>query len=305
MSEYPLRSLLCLDGLSEDSLGQQLLVAAWRGNEAEVDVLLAYGAPLRWENRSGETALHASVARHNSPGCLAKLLTLGLPFEAVTKRGCTPLAFAAKFGSAEAVHLLLASGANPNAKDHLERPVLFYALQRHAVVEALLERGARPNEKFLGGRSLLFCAAANGNTQTLELLIRAGADLNSMDADGHTALSAALCAKNDACVAALLEAGADWSSNSRAAEFDALHALVTRCSRMCNLAQRAAEDARATCFSRWSERLFRPRETCLALFAVSIARYHTCIEAAVRWGAAKAATEKTLANIQSTSSYVS
>jgi ankyrin repeat protein len=297
MSEYPLLSLLCLDGLSEESLGQQLLVAAWRDNGAEVDVLLAYGAPLRWENRSGETALHASVARHNPPGCLAKLLALGLSTEAITKRGCTPLAFAAKFGSVEAVHLLLASGAEPNAKDCLGRPVLFYALQRPAVVEALLERGAQPNEVFLEGKSLLFCAAANGAVRVLELLVRAGAEVNSKDAEGHTPLSAALCAKNDACVAALLEAGAQLNSNSRAAAVDALNARVARCSRMCDLAQRAAQDAREICFSRWSERI-RPRETCVALFAVGIARYHKCNAAEIFWEAARASAEKTLAIIQ-------
>ena len=81
-------------------------------------LLLKHGAqPSLGSNEIGllNTCVHAAVACREMP-TLQLLLRCGAPHSAVGKDGWTPLALAARSGNLSAVMLLLAAGADPDAR---------------------------------------------------------------------------------------------------------------------------------------------------------------------------------------------
>merc|ERR1712038_1533039 len=87
--------------------------------------------------------------------------------------GMTPLMFAAEYGCADIVRLLLDNGANIESKD--------------------------------GGITALYCAAINGNDEVVKLLIRRGANLHIKDIDDSYSDSTPLDEAKE-CVVAIIEA---------------------------------------------------------------------------------------------------
>uniref|UniRef100_A0A7N6FAQ2 SOCS box domain-containing protein n=1 Tax=Anabas testudineus TaxID=64144 RepID=A0A7N6FAQ2_ANATE len=81
------------------------------------------------------------------------------------------------------VHLLLESGANPNACDIKKKTPLALAAQNGhlKVVEVLLQKGTIPSES----GTILFEAAASGNPDIISLLLEHGADPNQPLYSGH------------------------------------------------------------------------------------------------------------------------
>jgi ankyrin repeat protein len=105
------------------------------------------------------------------------LLAQGADPNATNAAGATALMRAA--GSYEKVRLLLAHGANPNAKSALGNTALILAantIDSAPTVRALLEKGAdvRATNRF--GVTAIHTAAAAGEVQTLRLLLDRGAD---------------------------------------------------------------------------------------------------------------------------------
>jgi ankyrin repeat protein len=114
---------------------------------------------------------------------------------AVSADGFTPLHVAAFFGRADAAELLLATGADPNARGTgwmTGTPLHSAASARHAeIVRMLVGAGADPNATQSGGWTPLHSAAHNGDVQTVQLLLAAGADPTAINDDGRSVLSLA------------------------------------------------------------------------------------------------------------------
>jgi ankyrin repeat protein len=104
--------------------------------------------------------------------------------------GFTALHLAAFFGQDDAVRLLLARGADPDARGTewmTGTPLNAAASARHATVVALLlEAGADPDAVQRGGWTPLHSAAHNGDARTVELLLAHGADAAAMDDDSRS-----------------------------------------------------------------------------------------------------------------------
>jgi ankyrin repeat protein len=108
-------------------------------------------------------------------------------------RGQTPLMWAAAEGHVEAVRVLLAAGAEINARSKVGFTPLLFAVRegRAEVVKALLKGGASPNEALTGRRAgttpALVLATTNAHYELASMLLDAGADPNG-GGEGWTAL---------------------------------------------------------------------------------------------------------------------
>jgi uncharacterized protein len=145
-----------------------------------------------------ETPLTRAAAR-NDVAALRDLLADG---HEADERGdsWTPLIWAARSGSVDAINVLLDSGADVNlpgstGDDWDATPLQHAILQRQpAAVRLLLERGADPNRGAGGSLTPLFLAAGDTDPASLTLLLAHGADPSVENEDGATPLSRAVSA---------------------------------------------------------------------------------------------------------------
>jgi ankyrin repeat protein len=119
------------------------------------------------------------------------------------QRGSTPLHYAASSGSVESVRVLLAAGADVNARNDFDATPLLWSAIEPEKVRLLVAKAADVNAKSKMGRTAVWIAAANdGSSATVKFLLDHGAKL-----DG-TELLAATAANDMATVRLLLEKGA-------------------------------------------------------------------------------------------------
>jgi ankyrin repeat protein len=172
-----------------------LLWAARGGDRRLVELILALGADpmarapeLDSEDRKpnskpegatkylGETALHVAVNFRRQE--IARLLIdKGIPVNAKTKSGGTPLDYACGNHDSAMIKLLLSKGAE--IRDSKSSGALLRsALDDKECVAILLAAGADPKLVDNEGNSLLFSAAYDGHPEVAELLLAHGAKLD-------------------------------------------------------------------------------------------------------------------------------
>lgn len=109
--------------------------------------------------------------------------------------GFTALHFAAFFGHAAAVDLLLERGAEVDAfgRGWMTGTALHSAVSREgaAIAKRLLDAGANPNVRQSAGWTPLHAAAHNGDLASLDLLLAAGADPTATNDEGRSVLQLA------------------------------------------------------------------------------------------------------------------
>lgn len=80
-------------------------------------------------------------------------------------------------GQKEIVEMLLAHGADVNAKNvELRTPLMYAACRCRDIVQILLRRGAKPNEINKEGTTAIVFAAKDGNISIVEDLLAAGSE---------------------------------------------------------------------------------------------------------------------------------
>lgn len=116
--------------------------------------------------------------------------------------------------------MLLESKANPNsATDKGWTPLHYAAKFGHArIVDLLLEHGDDAKLKLPNGTTALILAAFGGYTETVRLLVNAGSDVNAVDKSGKTAISRAAEWGHTEVVRLLLGAGSDINAASSEGE---------------------------------------------------------------------------------------
>jgi ankyrin repeat protein len=147
------------------------------------------------------------------------LVNLLLEHGAVIEEHC--LATAADRGDADIAEVLIAHGANANAKDKGGNTALHSAAWsgQEDVMKVLLAHGADPDPKCSDGRTPLIDAAGSGASRhgkgCVELLLDRGANVNATDGDGETPLHKAAYYGNSDVVELLLAHGASINATNK------------------------------------------------------------------------------------------
>lgn len=184
-------------------------------------MLLSSGADVTCCDDDGWTPLHLALRSTRRFSRLAsELLDRGAKPNARTNNGLTPLMVAAGHGDARAVRLLLARGAEVDARDDLGRTALYCSVSDPTtdderaggatVAAALLKSGATLSTiDSSRDRTLLMEAALAGYERLTRGCIAAGQDVNARDRDGMSSLLFACAGGQLSVVDLLLSAGAD------------------------------------------------------------------------------------------------
>lgn len=194
-----------------------LAVAACRGHEAIVRLLLAKGANIEARDKYGYTPL--LLAAQQGHGAIVRLLLdRGAHIEAKNNDEQTPISLAAQQGQTGAVRILRERGANIEAKDKNGCTPLLSALvgDDHAgTVQLLLEMGADIEAMNSYGLTPLLLAVLNGQEATVRVLLQKGANIEAKNAIGQTPLILAAQEGHEDIVRLLLEKGADIKAKDK------------------------------------------------------------------------------------------
>ncbi len=161
------------------------------GNLELVDALVAAGARL---DAGKSTDLFNRVVELKKPELIPELLKRGVSPQLPPTRALQTLI---EKGDIANFKLLLANGADPNAGDGYQRPILLAIFRKQwEIAEALLDAGAslkitdRPGcEKGMACESIQAVRYATFNPEFLVRLKARGADLDTVSSGGHTALT--------------------------------------------------------------------------------------------------------------------
>ncbi|NOU21977.1 MAG: hypothetical protein HOO93_09330 [Methyloglobulus sp.] len=222
------------DTLVKDRWGGTVLHAVAQSSQPDevADFFLTNGVDVNAKGHNGETALHTALS-NNSFGMylttesaqrhisfIENLINHGADVNAVTENGETPLLISIRTNVKDkmAISLLLKNRADPNIHDKEGKTPLIAAVLGGdmAIVEMLLEAGAKTDGKWGALGTPLHAAAHQGNLAIAELLLHRGADVNAVDCcNGTTVLNTAVEMSNpntEKFVSLLL----DWGANVNA-----------------------------------------------------------------------------------------
>jgi ankyrin repeat protein len=169
-----------------------LLLASW------VAIVLSATA-------ADETGLFQAI--RNGDEAFVKAHLTKTEIEVSDQRGATPLMYAAAFGNAGQMKLLLESGADVNARNAFNATALIWAGGDAAKSRMLIGHGADVNVRTQQGRTALMAAAKrNGNADLVRLLLKMGADVKT---PGDTTLIPAAQSGDVEIMRLLIESGAN------------------------------------------------------------------------------------------------
>ena len=155
----------------------------WAAYQGELDMarlLLRAGANVDASNRYAVTPLVLACGRGDAP-IVEALLSAGADANTTLPEGETVLMAAARSGNVDVLRLLLGHGAEVGAREGWrgQTALMWAAAENHpAAVHALVELGARVNERSSAGWTAFLFAVRAGKAEAVHALLEAGADVN-------------------------------------------------------------------------------------------------------------------------------
>lgn len=185
--------------------------AAWRGDTEKMRGLIAQNSALAnaracsprgdlmsriiaWRTGAEETSVLHVAARQGHGDFVRLLLASGAEVDARDSFVATPLHLAAQYGHDEVVGVLLAAHAKVDARKNggLTRLHLAARYGRFPVVKRLLSAGADANAREGGRWTPLHRAASEGHENVVRLLLDQGGDSEAVDDQGASPLAYAV-----------------------------------------------------------------------------------------------------------------
>ena len=202
--------------------------AAHEGNAAEVERLLDHGRDADGATRLGVTPLALACAAGRA-GVVEALLAAGADPNLASPAGETPLMVASRTGVLESVAALLrhGAGAGVDAREGWrgQTALMWAAAENHAgVVTLLVAAGADVNARSDEGFTPLAFGVRAGHGETAGALLDAGADVNLALPDGSSPLHLAVINARYDLALRLLERGADAAASGPG--WTPLHQLI-------------------------------------------------------------------------------
>jgi len=182
----------------------------------------------RQEKETELTPLMAAAVKGYNDVVALLCASRGILVDLADKHGITALMFASREGQFEAVKILLASGADCNAKTNNGSTCLMIAAKEghYQVVSYLLKHGAADLRNQNGSTALTF-AAEKARSAAVEVLIKHRANVNvRTNKRGVTPLIFAVKARDLKTARLLLENGADVDAQTLRTKYSALIAAV-------------------------------------------------------------------------------
>ncbi len=173
-------------------------------------LILAFATLLTGAAPSDRAKDFYNTIRSGNSAQLVPLLQDATWKTAKDSNGNTPLMYSAAVGMLDSMKMLLAAGADVNARNAFEVTPLLLCATEEAKVRLLLSKGADPNARAKSGQTALLVAASTpGASPILKLLLEAGADLKKGNVrPDHTPLLAAIGANDSVSFHLLLDRGA-------------------------------------------------------------------------------------------------
>lgn len=256
---FPARALcqeLALDTLDylpyyiDGALENNLMIAASKGLDNEIERILSKGADIDGETAEGATPLIFAVVNNH----LSSVLTLlahnpdvnimtsntetplliavknrnaeiaealirgGADVDLADKYGATPLHYAAINGSFNMADLLLYYEADCNKKTNDGTTSLMVSIWAGYpdITDLLFQNGANLEARDNAGFTPFLIAAQAGDTMVMNLLLKEGVDLYEKNNYNYNALTIAIETNHKPAVELLLDEGNEWTSPEKA-----------------------------------------------------------------------------------------
>lgn len=172
---------------TRSALDYNLMIAASRGYQTEIERLISKGADVNAETIEGATPLIFAVSNNRLPA-VKSLLANNAILDKTTRSYETPLLIAIKNRYFDVAEVLIRAGADVNFRDkHGATPIHYASLNGDPdFVDLLMYYNASKDIKSTEGTTPLLAAIWAGNTDVADLLIQNGANLEEKDNDGFT-----------------------------------------------------------------------------------------------------------------------
>jgi ankyrin repeat protein len=207
--------------------------AAANGGPELVELLIAHGAEVNAGTESGKTPLHYAASYRHAHGpelsrgrypryrdrwqqsaVVELLIAKGAEVNAKDTDGATPLRYALQSDQRAVAKILIAAGAETVAvKNEADQRMLHNAFGDIEWLRLLLANGADTEEKDEEGNTVLHRAARDPNQEIARLLLARHANVNARNNGGVTPLSYAVSRGSTDLAALLLANGADVNAS--------------------------------------------------------------------------------------------